>query len=168
MTIRVAFYKYRGKPFNWLVSWKMSGPYSHVEAVLGNGEAPGTSCCASASFSDGGVRFKDIALRADRWDVIEVPGIEPAAVEAWFRAREGQPYDVRGLISFLLPVGNTAGGYFCNEAVGAACGVPEPHRFEPNNLACLLQRIGGVWVQGGPPWPHPWGHDSSALAENAA
>lgn len=149
--MRIAFYKGRNKPFNWLVSWKMNGPYSHCEAVFDLAPS-GAFSCASSSFSDGGIRFKDIELRADRWDVIDVPGIDAEQAMRWFKAHAGAPYDVRGLVSFIVPVGNTPGGWFCNEAVGAACGVPEPHRFEPNTLACLLERLGGVWVQGGPPW----------------
>lgn len=157
MTLRVAFYKGRSRPFNLLVSWKMDGPYSHTEAVLGTNPISGLMTCASSSFMDGGVRFKDIELEPDRWDIIEVAGVDPERVAEWFRQRLGQPYDVRGLVSFVLPVGNTPDGYFCNEAVGAAIGLPEPARFDPNSFACVLERLGGVWVQGGPPW-----------AENAA
>ncbi len=160
--MRAAFYKGRSKLFNRLVSWKSEGPYSHCEAVFETTPVTGLSLCASSSFTDGGIRFKDIYLDPAQWDIIEVPGIDSEGVKNWFLGHEfyasndgslcRTPYDVRGLITFIFPVGHTKNGYFCDEALGAAIGLPQPHRFDPNGLACILERLGGVWIQGGPEW----------------
>lgn len=159
---KFAFYKGTDKPFNKLVSWKMEGPYSHCEAVFEFDPETGLYLCASSSFMDRGIRFKDIGLNPAKWDIIDVPGIDGDDVKSWFMDHlfyvdaNGQwrrtPYDVRGLVSFLIPVGHTPEGYFCDEALGAAIGLVEPHRFEPNGLACILERLGGKWIQGGPAW----------------
>lgn len=160
--MQLAFYKGTDHLFNKLVVWKMEGPYSHCEAVFGINPLTGLYICASASFTDGGVRFKELALEPENWDIIEVPVISAARVAQWFVQNEfyldahgrlqRSPYDVRGLVNFIVPVGHNPRGWFCDEALGAACDVPQPQRFDPNSLACLLQRLGGSWIQGGPGW----------------
>lgn len=137
--MRFAFYKGNSRLFNKLVRWKTEGIYSHCEAQFGE------NSFASSSFMDKGVRFKNIILNPEHWDVIEVPGIDEQKVHNWFMEHLGQPYDVRGLINFIIPVGNSK-GWFCGEALAASLGINEPWRLDPNSLARVLEFAGGTWV----------------------
>lgn len=146
--MKFAFHKDQSTLFARLVSWKMGGPYSHVEAVF-EPNADGTFVCASSAFLDGGVRFKNIALPADKWDVIDVPGLDPERLRQWFKDHAGEPYDVRGLLDFVLPfpVGNCKRGWFCDEACAAAMGLHRSAHFDPNDFAAILEYVGGTWAQ---------------------
>jgi hypothetical protein len=146
MQFKIAFYKGRARLFNRLVSWWTRGPYSHCELVVG--ELNAGALCWSSSYLDGGVRLKVIPLDPAHWDIVPLhltPGQEAAAA-AWFRAHEGQPYDVRGLIGCVWqPFADDKAAWFCNEAIAAALGVEEPWRFNPNSLyeaVALLNRSG--------------------------
>ncbi len=136
----IAFYKGRERLFDKLIGWKTEGPYSHVEAYFGN------DLYASASFQDGGVRFKTMTLNPANWDLMEVANLDPIKILEWFKEHQGEPYDTRGLVNFIIPVGHTTNGWFCNEALGAAMGLQEPWRFDPTGLACILLKLGGHWV----------------------
>lgn len=133
----IAFYKGRKRLFDKLICWKTEGPYSHVEAGFGN------NLYASASFQDGGVRFKSMTLDPEMWDVMEVPGLDQEKIHAWFTEHAGEPYDVRGLVNFIIPVGNNPNGWFCNEALGASLGLAEPWRLDPTGFARLCELLGG-------------------------
>lgn len=141
--MQLAFYKGTKRVFNKLVVWKTEGPYSHCEAVFP--QPDGSTLCASASFTDGGVRFKTIKLDPALWDIIDVP-VSTAKCLVWFKVHEGERYDTRGLVNFIIPVGHDPNGWFCDEALGAAIGITHPERFDPTDLACICERIGGVWV----------------------
>lgn len=128
--MKAAFYK-ATRPglaglYNRIVRWWTSGPYSHVELIFSDGIA------ASASFLDGGVRFKQIEFDTDHWDFIDIPdNLEPAARQ-WFEANEGNPYDLLGNFGFLWrPIRGRDGAYFCSEALMAALGLHEPWRYDP-------------------------------------
>lgn len=150
--MRIAFYKGGQSLADQIIMWKTEGPYSHCEAVLGFNPVSQAYTCASSSLRDGGVRFKDIRLDPSKWDVIDVPGVDAAKVARFFLAHDGEPYDTRGVISFVVPVGNTPDGWFCSEALGAAAGIREAKRFDPTSLACVFECMGGLWIQGGPAW----------------
>lgn len=152
--MKIAFYTGSRRLFNKLVCWKMRGPYSHVEAVIEDG-GNGLALCASASFSDGGVRFKQIDLRSGNWDVIDVPSIDAARVAQWFAWHEHEPYDVRGLVNFILPVGHNPEGWFCDEALLDAMGMREAWRFDPNSMARVCELLGGKWQYRQPIKPPP-------------
>lgn len=143
--MRIAFYNKQPRLFNKLICWKMRGPYSHVEVVLDDA-GEGWAICASASYMDGGVRTTTIQLNSGNWDVIEVPGIDVSTVKAWFDSHKGAPYDTRGLFNFVIPVGHSPEGWFCDEAVLASLGVQEPWRFEPNSVARICELMGGKWI----------------------
>jgi hypothetical protein len=151
--MRFAFDRDRSSLFAKAVIWKMDGPYWHCEAVFGPSRAPGASAqafeCASASLSDGGVRFKDISLSPERWDVIDVPGLDEAKARQWFFMHAGEPYDLRGLLNFILPfpVGHNPYGWFCDECCGASVQLDRPASFDPNGFAAILLFRGGAWVQ---------------------
>lgn len=141
--MKIAFYKgtLRGR-YGWfsrLARWADQGRYSHCEVVFSDG------LCASASWYDGGVRFKKIAFNSINWDIVELnftPEAE-AKVRAWFQRHEGRPYDLRGSLGVVCrPFGQGRRGWFCSEAVAAAIGFKEPWRFSPNTLAALLETGG--------------------------
>lgn len=147
--MRFAFHKNQATLFSALVQWKMRGPYSHVEAVFEAIDgAVNTFNCASSAFLDGGVRFKQITLDAAQWDVIDVPGLDEDRARKWFADHKGEPYDVRGLVNFIVPfpVGNNPDGWFCDEACGAAIGLTRPASFDPNGFAAILEFVGGKWL----------------------
>jgi hypothetical protein len=144
--MKFAFYRGQyGTHLDHLITWRTNGPYSHCEAVIE--ERGGNLChCASSSIQDGGVRFKDIALDAAKWDVIEVAAVDVKGVLTWFTANEGLPYDAKGAMNFLFPMGEEVKGYFCSEAIAEAIGMKDAWRFEPNALAAVLELLGGIWV----------------------
>ena len=139
MQLQVAFYKGRARRFNRLVSWYTRGPYSHCELVVQQLNAG--ALCWSSSFMDGGVRLKVIQLDPAHWDLVtlEVSEATAAAATQWFKEHEGQGYDVQGLLGFVWRrMADDQRRWFCNEAVGAALGIPEAWRFDPNSLWSAL------------------------------
>ncbi|MDP1887948.1 hypothetical protein [Polaromonas sp.] len=140
MQLQVAFYKGTSRLFNRAVSWWQRGPYSHCELVTGYlGEQ---AICYSASFQDGGVRRKVMALDADHWDMvnIELSDFDAFAAEYWFRKHAGEGYDLAGLVGFVWgPWAHRPDKWFCNEAVGTALGLQDAWRLCPNGLAAALR-----------------------------
>lgn len=138
--MRAAFYRATRPGWQGLYSravrWVDRGPYSHCELILSDGVS------ASASWMDGGVRFKRIDYDPAHWDFIELPAyLEPAA-RAWFEQNEGEPYDLQGNLRFaFFMVSESPDGRFCSEALAAALGLREPWRLGPNGLAALLLSI---------------------------
>jgi hypothetical protein len=134
--VRVAFYK-GTRPglaglYNRAVRFWCQGPYSHCELVFADGMA------ASASFADGGVRFKRIDFDPANWDFIDVQADEARARE-WFEARKGAGYDLLGNLRFVVaPLPDDASRYFCSEALLSALGVPNAWRFCPNGAHDIL------------------------------
>lgn len=138
--MRIAFYKSR-RPgiagiYNWLVQKWTKSQYSHVEVEFNTG------ICASASYLDGGVRFKEINFSNHNWDFIEVSDLlQPKAV-AWFNEHEDSKYDLFGNAHFILGgVGDSPDKWFCSEAVAAALGMTDPWRYDPATLYSALQLI---------------------------
>lgn len=141
MTLRIAFYKGTRPGFAALYSIGVRlvdrGPYSHCELVFSDGMS------ASASFIDGGVRFKQIEFNPDHWDIFEIAdpsGMREQLARAWFVAHDGAKYDLLGNLRFLSNlVPDDAERYFCSEACAAALGYHDAFRFGPNGLAALLK-----------------------------
>jgi hypothetical protein len=95
---------------------------------------------ASASWTDGGVRFKEITFDQERWDFIELDPVKEAAARQWFIEHEGEPYDLRGNLRFLVGVvRESKNGWFCSEAVAASLGMVDAWRYGPNGLANILK-----------------------------
>ncbi len=139
--MRAAFYK-STRPglagiYSRGVRWWTRSPYSHCELIFSDGMA------ASASYMDGGVRFKRIDFDPGHWDFVDLPAhLEPAA-RTWFVAHAGQPYDLLGNLHFLLgPVSDDKGKWFCSESIAAALSITDPWRYDPGVLASALLRIG--------------------------
>jgi hypothetical protein len=144
--MRAAFYKgtHAGVPgiYNRLVRWWTRSPYSHVELIFFDGSAGIDSQAASASYMDGGVRFKWITFDPALWDFVDLPEALASQALAWFSSHEGDAYDLLGNLHFILePVGDDKRKWFCSEAVAAALGMPDPARFDPGTLHAALTFI---------------------------
>ena len=138
--MKAAFYK-ATRPgwqgiYSRAVRWIDRGPYSHAELVFSDGLS------ASASWMDGGVRFKRIDYDPERWDFVTLPdSLEPQARD-WFERNAGAPYDLMGNVRFVLPwLSDSDKGWFCSEALGAALGWKEPWRYGPNGAAAMARTM---------------------------
>jgi hypothetical protein len=138
--LQVAFYK-GTRPgiaglYNRLTRWLDHGPYSHCELVFGDGES------ASASFMDGGVRFKRIGYSSGQWDFVPIPLRYELAARVWFTLHQGAAYDLMGNLNALLGfVPDSTDKWFCSEAIAAALQLTEPWRYKPNGLAAVLKEL---------------------------
>lgn len=114
------------------------GKYSHCELVFSDGLS------ASASYIDGGVRFKDIdySQHPEHWDFMALPDELEDYARSWFEFNMGLPYDLAGNVRFVLPwVRDSETGWFCSEAFGAALRWREPWRYGPNGAAALVRTM---------------------------
>lgn len=140
--MKIAFYKgthagIRGL-YNRAVSIVTKGKYSHCELIFADGMS------ASASFVDGGVRFKSIVYDLGKWDFVDVPKKLEKQARAWFERHENDKYDLLGNIHFLVPiVGDDKKKWCCSEACGQALGIVDAWRFHPNSLHALLTSVRG-------------------------
>lgn len=139
-SFRIAFYKgtHAGIKgcYNRLVRWWTRGPYSHVEVVFSDG------LCGSASYIDGGVRYKRMDFDQAKWDILPLPVGWEAEARRYFDAHEGEGYDLLGNLHFLLGfVSDDRGRKFCSEAAAEALGLQQGWRFEPNALYRVVQRL---------------------------
>jgi hypothetical protein len=133
----IAFYKstHTGLPgiYNRLVRWWTKGIYSHCELLFSDG------ICASSSYMDGGVRFKQIDLDITKWDFVRVPDHLEVNARLWFKMHQGDRYDLLGNLHFVIgAVSDDKNKWFCSEAVASALGIKEAWRFSPNELAAIL------------------------------
>jgi hypothetical protein len=138
--IRIAFRYGDKRLFSRLVCLFQGGDSAHCEAAWSWRGA--THDCVSASFLDGGVRRKAIALSPAKWRVYEVPG-EPLEVVEWYgrHAREG--YDWLGLMGFVFRrIKGFANRKFCSEACASIMGLPDAHRYDLALLESVCMRYG--------------------------
>lgn len=151
MTFRVYFYK-GTRPglagvYNRLVRKRARGKYSHVELRFSDGWS------ASASFEDGGTRFKNIEYSEDRWDYIELPIEWEEYARKFFvcAARNNKGYDLVGNVFIAFGfIKHSIGKFFCSEIVARALKIQGSYRFEPNALHSAVHRAvqayhEGVW-----------------------
>ena len=119
--------------YNIAVRWWELGKYSHCELVFSDGVS------ASASYLDGGVRFKRIEYDPAKWDLVDLPEFDEPSARMWFEMHEGRGYDLFGNFHFVVgPIRNDDGKYFCSESIAAALGFADAWRFEPNVLYAVL------------------------------
>lgn len=141
--LTAAFYKVNHTGIQFVYSagvrfWTKS-IYSHCELIFSDGVA------ASASYMDGGVRFKEIEFDPTKWDFIDLPDDLEADARKWFKDHEGLPYDLLGNLHFVVsPIGDDKNKWFCSEAVAAALGLPNAWRFDPGDLYPVLQLVASV------------------------
>lgn len=136
--MRLAFYK-GTRPriaglYNRGVRIVTKGKHSHCEAIFSDGLS------ASASFADGGVRFKRIDYDAAHWDFIEIPDCFEPIMRKWFEDHLGEPYDILGNVHFVVPfVGDAKFRWCCSEALGASMGMIDAWRYHPSALYSILK-----------------------------
>ena len=132
--MKLAFYKGTRKGlqgvYSRLTRWVDSGPYSHCELIFSDGSS------ASASFIDGGVRFKQIEYKPEHWDIINLQGFDEDKARQWFEDHEGEKYDLLGNLRFIFFfVKPSLNRWFCSEAIAEALDFAESWRLGPNGLA---------------------------------
>jgi hypothetical protein len=139
--MRYAFYKgrqggWRGA-LDWAIRTWMHGPYSHVEAIIGQN---GDLYDIASSLPGTGVRIAlGQVLSPKQWDIYDGPGDEATAL-AWFKAHAGAKYNYLGLFGFVWrPITGEKSAYFCSESCCYAADILEPWRFDPNALADLVR-----------------------------
>lgn len=111
---------------------------THTEALLSGSAASAT--IASSSLRDGGVRVKTTALNPAHWVVIDVPTWDEVAAASWFEVHAGEPYDRMGaMASVLWFLPHALEAWFCNEAVGAAVGLIDPHGMPPSMFMAIAR-----------------------------
>lgn len=145
--MKIAMYKGPAKDIahkisHWITCLRTMSVYSHCEIVFSEPRGDGTSLCASSSLRDGGIRFKQIDLDSGNWDVYVISGYDEEYAKAWFEARKGMPYDIWGLLWFLLPIRkfNNPNSYFCSEACAAALKIDSPHKLHPQSFLDAVRR----------------------------
>ncbi len=141
MTLKVSFYvgTHAGLPgvYNRGVRLVDRGPRSHCEMIFSDGKS------ASASWMDGGVRFKQIDYTSGKWEFLDIPdptGEIERKARQWFIDHEGAKYDLWGNVRFVVGlVKDDGSAYFCSEAIAAALGMTDSFRYGPNGLAVALE-----------------------------
>jgi len=130
--------------FNIGVCWLTDSVYSHCEAIFDD-DLSRPVPCGSSSFIDDGVRIKEIMLNPDHWDVLDVPCFDAEQSRQWFVIHNGEPYDVLGLASVVLPgLKGDPDMSFCSEAILASVSYPNPNKIDPGRLYDLCVFLGGV------------------------
>jgi hypothetical protein len=146
--MHIAFYKGGATFFHKAVRFWTRGPYSHAELLVGENSY-------SSGYRDYGVRSKRITRDGEGritvidecpvsdWDIYEVEGFDEAKAVDWFLKNAGAPYDLLGLLGFMVrPVEDERNKWFCSESVAAALGFDEAWRLDPNTFATVLRAIG--------------------------
>mgnify|MGYP003403797192 FL=1 len=137
--MQVAFYKGTRSGIAGIYSrgvrFITKGKYSHCELIFSDGMS------ASASFMDGGVRFKRIEYDTAHWDIIDVGSQEEFHARMWFEDHEGENYDLLGNLHFIFGfVGDNRHKWSCAEAVAEAMGIPDSWRINPNSLYPIINK----------------------------
>jgi len=127
--ITLAFYKGRGRFWDWVVRLATLSKYSHVELVFPSGQ------WVSSSARDGGVRAKRIHAKPGHWDYIALPP-SPALVAAYGQVPFGAKYDWLGAFcTVLCPFrAEKRKRWFCSELAAHLVGAPKPWRMTPARL----------------------------------
>ncbi len=111
--------------------------YSHCELAIDRGD--GYYDCYSASPRDSGVRYKRMALRNSRWDLIPV-AVAPSRVKRFYRNTKGMKYDLWGAFAFALVLTKQREKrFFCSEWCWHALGGCEGWRFSPAQLSVIAK-----------------------------
>lgn len=141
--ITFAFYKAQGDWRNKAVRWATRSLYSHCEAVLSLAEFDEKVVCHSASSRDGGVRSKEIILRADMWDLLHLPlcFYDEKRTTTLIETAAGAAYDYPGImLSHVFSLNRHASHrWFCSEFCAELIGVPNPHTYSPQAFYDLVR-----------------------------
>lgn len=124
MTVYLAMYKGPGSKLRYKVFhygtciWTLSR-YSHCEMII-------DGIAYSSSARDGGTRFKNIPDLNDstRWDLFELPFVNPHEALKVFETRKGRKYDYLGVARYVLPfMPNSKNRDYCSEIVSLMAGL---------------------------------------------
>ncbi len=138
--IRVAFRYNDSRLFARLVCLVQGGDSAHCEVSMRC--VSDVHECVSASWVDGGVRVKRMALPADKWRIYEMPG-DAADAQTWADHHRGAPYDWLGLLGFFVRrIPGFPNAWFCSEASASILGLQDPHRYDLALLESVCQRFG--------------------------
>lgn len=128
MTVQLLAYKGAGNFVNAGIRHWGDSQYSHTELRIGGR-------CYSSSIRDGGVRWKDIIIKPEHWDVLDLPWADANAALAWFKTHEGEEYGVSDLLLCqFFGMRRDGRGAFCSEADAAMLCLPNPTRHSPQSL----------------------------------
>lgn len=118
------------------IQWWTNSIYSHCELIVGG-------VCYSSSAIDGGVRAKVIRMEPDKWDFVELPWADTAAVQSYFELTDHHKYGWAGLITSHLFNLNRAevSAQFCSQWCAAALGLPNPASYSPATLEALCRHL---------------------------
>jgi hypothetical protein len=126
-------------------------PYTSLVSDIKQFQSTSMFLCASA-YPFFGVGFNLKQFSVSEWDIVDyrktaqisaegVEHITPQDVFNWFYKHSKSGYDYWGLFGFIVRrIGGNKKRWFCSEAVAAALGFPEPHRFTPSILASIFLR----------------------------
>lgn len=154
----LAFYKGKGNWIDWCIRFATRSEYSHVEIIYGHPERnrDEPQYCYSSSARDGGVRFKNIHLSEENWDIIQLYGLDHFnsrnSHEEYekFASELGKKYDFKGiLLSQFFNLGrHNKKRWFCSEICAAFIGLPKPQTYSPESLYRTLDLMNVAFWQG--------------------
>ena len=138
----VAFFRGPGDIFTALIKLVSRGPFSHTELVFSDGRWIG----ASGRGDEKGVRWAIAPTSLANWVFVSVPASEEQEREVRRLAisQIGQPFDVWGVVSHLIPWTEPHKGFYCTNfivrlmhAVGLWMNIPV--HITPSDLFRRLQ-----------------------------
>ena len=133
--LALAFYTGECTAIDALIRQTTASRYSHVELVDQARSTPDTLHAVSASWRDGGVREKAIAVKEGHWELVSVPwALEEAYAIAARQA--GGRYDLAGMVrTQVLPRRAPKPGlWFCSQLLAWALGLSQPCALTPGGL----------------------------------
>ena len=126
--IKVAFRYADTRLVARLICWVRGGDSAHCEVV--HRSVADMHACISASWVDGGVREKIMALPAAKWRIYEVAG-DPLRARAWLAEHDGKGYDLMGLLGFIRPwARHSRKRWFCSEAAANILDMDAAHLYD--------------------------------------
>lgn len=136
MTVQLALRKNDSRIGARLIHWWTNSAYSHCELAVGG-------LCYSSSIMDKGVRAKAIELESDKWDVIDLPRADAAAVVDYFAKTDSNTYGWFSLVASQLFNRDQAdnNSQFCSEWCANALGLPNPSTYSPKTLADICKYL---------------------------
>jgi hypothetical protein len=143
--ILIAFRYGDDRWFARLICWWRGGDSAHCEVVVPkhsgefDGEQP--QDCITASWLDGGVRYKVMPLPADKWRVYAVEGTRDPV--SWLVAHDHHPYGWRSLLGFVLPpLLRKPRGWICTRVAAHMMGLPAEHTHDLVAIESVCERYG--------------------------
>jgi len=131
----------RGWRLDKIIAAWTHGPFSHVELRFSDG------MCFSSSFRDKGVRFKNIDIKPERWEILQlnIRDEQEQLLREWASKHIGKKYDFLGIFGFVIGTRiQNKKKWYCSEVCAATLKSCMPvygyisHKVSPNKLAKLL------------------------------